>query len=101
MIFLTEEPEMTSRATRIIQAEDYQRRGMSLPLDLYAALLGLGIDASQYNQPVGKVCQQDISFGGCEKYDQQADLLAQEIDDIDRELDELGFDPKDLQDESV
>jgi hypothetical protein len=96
MIF-HKEHQMTSKMTLLIKAEDYQRRGMPLPLDLYSALLGLGIDASLYNQQP-KAHQQDIDFGGAEEYDAAADLLAQEINQIDRELSSLG---EDFADESL
>jgi hypothetical protein len=82
---------MTSKMTLLIKAEDCQRRGIPLPLDLYSALLGLGVNAALYNQQP-EVTQQEIDFGGAEEYDAAADLLAQEINQIDRELSDLGED---------
>lgn len=35
----------------IARAERYQSRGEDLPVDLYAALMERGIDASQFNEP--------------------------------------------------
>ncbi len=46
---MTNEPDYASRERLIEEAESYQSCGQALPLDLYAALMKQGINASLYN----------------------------------------------------
>ncbi len=46
---MTNEPDYASRERLIEEAESYQSCGQALPLDLYAALMEQGVNASLYN----------------------------------------------------
>ena len=70
----------------LMLAEEYERKGMTLPADLYAQLMAAGVDASRYNS---HGVQEEIDWAAAKYELEDAIMEAEEREMRERDANDL------------